>query len=93
MNDIDIIRSIILTNDILSLRVLIFHKNTDTNDYQIDNKIDKKGSFLSSDLSRSRNQPIQWNKTVFHWKRMNEEILNDSIPNLELSFSQICSAF
>nr|YP_010360798.1 hypothetical chloroplast RF1 [Dillenia turbinata]UNQ85758.1 hypothetical chloroplast RF1 [Dillenia turbinata] len=59
-------------------------KKTETNYYQIIDKIDKK--FVFSLTIHKKINPSNKQKTIFDWMGMNEEILNRPISNLELWF-------
>nr|YP_010396620.1 Ycf1 [Cornus wilsoniana]UQJ75646.1 Ycf1 [Cornus wilsoniana] len=59
---------------------------TGTNNYQIIQKIDKKGLFYLPIHQDQESNPPNQNKIVFDWMGMNEEILNCPISNLEFWF-------
>nr|QKV44352.1 hypothetical chloroplast RF1 [Daphniphyllum macropodum] len=60
------------------------NKNTKTSNYQIIDKIDKKGLFHFTIQQDQEIKPS--NQIFFDWMGMNEEILNRPISNLELWF-------
>nr|ADD30913.1 putative RF1 protein [Berberidopsis corallina] len=59
---------------------------TGTNNYQIIDKIDKKGLFSLTIHQDQEINPPNKKKNLFDWMGMNEEILNRPISNLELWF-------
>uniref|UniRef100_UPI0030DFA659 hypothetical protein RF1 n=1 Tax=Streblus asper TaxID=648879 RepID=UPI0030DFA659 len=62
------------------------YTKTRANNYQIIDKIDKKGLFYPTIHQNKEINPSKKKKKLFDWMRMNEEILSCPISNLELWF-------
>nr|YP_009760343.1 hypothetical chloroplast RF1 [Garcinia gummi-gutta]QIQ57146.1 hypothetical chloroplast RF1 [Garcinia gummi-gutta] len=62
--------------------------NTETNKYQIIDKVDKKNLFFLTIIQNKEVNSSNTKKNLFDWMRMNEEILNRPICNFELWFFQ-----
>nr|UVW82995.1 Ycf1 [Ficus pumila]UZS91858.1 hypothetical protein RF1 [Ficus pumila] len=62
------------------------YTKTRANNYQIIDKIDKKGLFYPTIHQNQEMNPSNQKKKLFDWMRMNEEILSCPISNLELWF-------
>nr|YP_009659213.1 hypothetical chloroplast RF1 [Antiaris toxicaria]QCQ82431.1 hypothetical chloroplast RF1 [Antiaris toxicaria] len=62
------------------------YTKTRANNYQIIDKIDKKGLFYTIIHQNKEMNPSKKKKKLFDWMRMNEEILSCPISNLELWF-------
>nr|YP_009326574.1 hypothetical chloroplast RF19 [Sinadoxa corydalifolia]APD52624.1 hypothetical chloroplast RF19 [Sinadoxa corydalifolia] len=60
--------------------------NSRTHNYQIIDKMEKQDLFYLTIHQDSEIKPLNYQKRVFDWMEMNEEILNRPISNLELWF-------